>query len=115
MADNLRQRALAGDANALDALLEQERTASQEQEQTASRNRIASLEQRIVFQDKVIALKDANEVRFRTTIDNLCERIRMDNAEMEALRFELLTKACSSCTMRPYGCCAQQHKRLAFY
>lgn len=107
MADNLRQRALAGDADALDELLENERT--------ASRDRIASLEQRIAFQDKVIALKDANEVRFRATIDNLCKRIRMDNAEMEALRCELLRVACSSFTNRPSGCCAQQYKSLTFY
>ena len=119
MAEDLRRRALLGDADALDELLEHERrkiagaaaeerrkisdAAAEELRKAEQRERL--LKQRIAFQDKLLSMRDNKELRFHATIDKLCERIRVQDAELAASRSDLIAKLFSN---RSVMCCAGQ-------
>ena len=104
MTDNLKQRILAGggDADALDELIEQVKQEVRQQEQLQA----SHLRQHIAFQDRMLSLKAADEVRFRATIDKLITKGRITDAENQALRCSLIQK------VRLPSSCAQQHKSL---
>lgn len=107
MAEDLRRRALSGDESALDELLRSEVAEKLIKERQKASQRESLLKHRIAFQEKVLALRDRDNIKYKACIDKMSRRLRVQGAELQALRSDIISKAfrhrCTSSCAREIG------------